>query len=91
MPPESVILSKDEGANATEAASKDPEDINAINGVSRCSHKTAWGELPDAAWQIDTLSGSFDMPSSREAGLVLAQDDSPKQFQHHEGKDLGKY
>ncbi len=89
--PESVILSKDEGAKATEAASKDPEDIGAINAVSRRSHETAWGELPDTAWRTDTLSGSFDASSVATttpprakparvgdpgcAPFVLAQDD----------------
>jgi len=35
-------------------------------------------ELPDTPSQIEISSGSFDSPSSREAGLGLAQDDRGK-------------
>src|SRR5262249_31845918 len=58
------------------AESKDPVNTYATNAASRHSHETSSRELPDAAWPEAAPSGSFDSPSSRPAGLVLAQDDS---------------
>ena len=46
--------------------------------ASRYSIEAFSREFPDASFALDVSSGSFDSPSSREAGLLLAQDDSAR-------------
>src|SRR5215472_12498437 len=43
--------------------------------VARHSIKAFSREFPDPVWTVPTFSRSFDSPSSRAAGLGLAQDD----------------
>jgi hypothetical protein len=52
--------------------------------ASRYSIKAFSRELPDAFSVRHPASGSFDSPSPREAGLLLAQDDSKKGDRIHE-------
>src|SRR5579871_6435066 len=57
------------------AESKHPENVIGIHAASRRSHETARRELPESVIAIDTVSGSFDLPSLL-VSLGRAQDDS---------------
>jgi hypothetical protein len=52
--------------------------------ASRYSTKAFSREFPDAPSVLDASSGSFDSPSSRRAGLRLAQNDRRKWSRLHE-------
>jgi hypothetical protein len=77
--PDSSPLGGDKYTRSSAGAESDFPAGN-FPAVERRRPRLRSREFPESARRVERPSGSFDSPSSRSAGLGLAQDDRPKNF-----------